>query len=190
MRGNALGDHGTVMILVIIASFIMSIIGLATIYLGGLQEIAARAELDVVRANLAADAGIERGRLFLGTSTVQSATVGFPENVRGDRFPFQLADEDVGAWGRYVVEIRPSQDNNIDFVTPGNSLVGTYLISSTGTISNGVSGTMDTQKVKFAMVRIFHGQIGPPAVVNLADPVVSKKLDNAYIEEAVIRKVH
>jgi Tfp pilus assembly protein PilX len=172
-------ERGTVLMLVIISSFILSIIGLAAINLAGLQEIAARAEIDVSRANFAADAGLEYGKLWISSSCVVQNT--FPENITSTSTAFSLGQANVGAYGSYVVSITPQSDNDINFTYSSMSVIGTYLISSTSTVSQGVVGTMDTLKNKTLNVRIWR-----------VSPILmsGKSLDNGYIEGPTTRKVH
>ena len=68
-------ERGTVLMMVIIASIILSIIGIASISLSGLQQIAARAEVDVQRANAMADAGLEYGKIVSRTSPFRRGAI-------------------------------------------------------------------------------------------------------------------
>lgn len=84
-------NRGTVLMLVVVSAFIMSIVGLGTINLMGLQEIQARAELDVVRAGHIADAGLELGMVWISSNCTARQYKRYPENISGTFDPIIIA---------------------------------------------------------------------------------------------------
>ncbi|MEI8218354.1 MAG: kelch repeat-containing protein [Elusimicrobiota bacterium] len=151
-------ERGTVLMMVIIASIILSIIGIASISLSGLQQIAARAEVDVQRANEMADAGLEYGKMWISSRCISTEL--FPENLTvpppGNRNSISLGTISFGSRGSCAVSITPDRLNDVDLLISCKSVIGTYTISSTATISTGATGTMDTTKNKTCQVRLWY----------------------------------
>jgi Tfp pilus assembly protein PilX len=159
-------ERGSVLMLVIIFSIVMGIVGFAAINLAGLQEIAARSDINVARANLLADAGIEYGKMWISSMCV--AQNRFPENVYQSSHPFVVVNEKlVGQRGFFSVSIIPSAGNDVDLSVSSAAVIGTYIISSTGTASTDVSGTMDTMKSKFATIRLWRTEMSSPTTNNM-----------------------
>jgi len=151
-------ERGTVLMMVIIASIILSIIGIASISLSGLQQIAARAEVDVQRANAMADAGLEYGKMWISSRCISTEL--FPENLTvpppGNQNSISLGTISFGSRGSCAVSITPDRLNDVDLLISSKSVIGTYTISSTATISTGATGTMDTTKNKTCQVRLWY----------------------------------
>jgi hypothetical protein len=149
-------ERGTVLMLVVIFTFIVSIVGLATINLAGLQEISARADIDVARAINMADAGLEYGKVWL--SSVCAANYIFPElaikfanpglSEAECRQPVFVETVNVGQRGSFSVSIMPADNSaTVNLVDPFRSLSGSYIISSTGTIHTGCMDTVKSNSV-------------------------------------------
>lgn len=157
-----LNSKGSVLMLVVISGFIMSVVGLGTINLMGYQEIAARQELNVVRAGHVADAGIEMAKVWITTACCQ--TYYFPEVVKHDEYPGYTMGDTVkvqtysfGNGASFTVSITPLPGNDVNLNTPAVSRTGSYLISSTATIS---TGSIDTKVNRSIIVNMWREATG------------------------------
>lgn len=159
-------NRGTILMLVVVSAFIMSIVGLGSINLMGLQEIQARAEADVVRANRMADAGIEMGKVWISTACTAEEFKRFPENVKENFNPIHLGRFVLGEKGYFEVSIIPLAEN----LKPGfivstdsfRSIKGSYIISSTGTVSSGGMTAMQHKSVQVYLERTIKHKILKP----------------------------
>lgn len=139
MKINFRKEQGTVLMLVVVSAFIMSIVGMGTINLMGLQEIQARAELDVVRVGHVADAGIEYGLVWISSNCTAEKYKLFPENINKNFEPLYIGRYSVGANGYCDVSIVPdmtlnTQDGWVNKDENYSSLKGAYTLTSTATI--------------------------------------------------------
>ncbi len=139
------GPGGAVLLLVLIFLMILTTVGLAVIYIFGMEALASRTELINSRAYYQADGGIDMMKGWLVNAQE------FPEwdvhgNGRGAWSPF--APQTItypGAGGmtaQIAVQIVPSQNPNVSTVKPrdfGFSSYGYYCISSSGIMTVGVN---------------------------------------------------
>lgn len=149
-------DHGAVLMLVVVSSFILSIVGLGSINLMGMQEIQARAELDVVRAHNLADAGIEMAKVWISTQCANPDNNSFPENVNANYNSLYLGRHDLGQQGYFDVSIVPMAENSepgyIVAASTFQSVKGSYILSSTGVVTGGMQ-TMQHRSVRLQLAR-------------------------------------
>lgn len=182
----ASSSRGSVLMMVIIFTMILSIVGLATIQFAGMQEIAARAEIDVSRANFLADCGLALGERWLQAFSLNVSTFVENDGVHSNT-PFQLGPFAIKG-GSYVVTVYPQSDNNVNISSPTASIIGNYVISSTGTVTSGIIGTMDTSRFKNETVRIWRKNY--VNYLNGGWPLMGKKVDSSYVEGPTKRTVH
>jgi len=149
-------ERGTLLMVVIIFGIILSIVGIATISLSGLQQSAARADVDIQRVNEMADAGLEYGKMWISSRCISTDLL--PENLpgQGNRNSIFFGTIPFGLRGSCAVSITPDLLNDVDLLFSSMSVIGTYTISSTATISTGATGTMDTTKNKTCQVRLWY----------------------------------
>lgn len=204
-------DKGSVLMLVVIFSFIMSVLGIAVLYLSGQELIASSAEIDRVRATNMADSGLEIGKMYIaGGCHIDHHC--FPEHMsgsgpvvgtlnRGEIIVCQDRELEPNAYsaistkkGQVTVRIQPNPSNDVDqwgtgvARTPYYGLVGSYKITSTGRVTSGVSGSIDTVKIESFILKMWWGTFTQP---NLAGPgAVCKIAENSRREYPVTREAH
>jgi Tfp pilus assembly protein PilX len=152
-------SRGSILALVVVFMMVFSIIGIATIESTCYQEIQANAEINVYRANLLADAGLEWGKLWISSSCVIQNT--FPENINGSNIIIVASNQTVGPTprGYYTTGIYPLPGNDVSLINPALSSSGTYVITTTATIT----GTMDTVTCKTIEVYLCRSSSFTPA---------------------------
>jgi hypothetical protein len=173
MAKNYSNEHGAVLMLVIIFGFLLSTIGLALIYLNGIEEMMAQEEIKNARALYNAEAGAERAQTWLQNLSPNK----FPEQS-GLTNPFDpfagamtLEDTPAYAQGQYRVTVIPQSG-----YVAGTE--GFYVIVSSGIITSGVSGSMDKIKVVRRTMHIWDSGNK------------HKVVSNSWIEEPMKRIVH
>jgi len=121
---------GAILMLVLIFSVILSTLGLAVIYIFGMQEIASRGEIANSKALYLANAGIEQAKGWLIKKQL------FPEYVNaGAPFAltnFNLAYPEGVSPGLIDVSIWPKAGNRVNIGPP--DIDGYYALISSGTM--------------------------------------------------------
>jgi hypothetical protein len=161
---NTSSGRGVVLLLVIVFGLIMSIIGIAAIENSGQQQSANSNLLSEYRAQHIAYAGLELARDYIsqcrdafGTIDYDDDLYRFPEHISANRNPIIVPippafQQQIQSYGSLSVSITPDPGNTTQVLLPATdqnickSLYGTYTISSTATITSGISGTIDVIK--------------------------------------------
>ncbi|MHB9154480.1 MAG: pilus assembly PilX family protein [Endomicrobiales bacterium] len=203
-------NRGSMMFMVVIFSLILSITGLAVIYLYGMQEIMARRDLANARALYAAEAGIEKTRIFLWNLCVTQNRLPeeipnsvlpriVPADPRSSFHPFYPAvtGETVLQYTpqkeTYRVLVNPADDNNVPrtgapyagpLPPPEGAIgpIGNYVVVSSATVTSGARGSYDTHKTVRATIRMHQDVPG--------DRVELRIVDRSWVEEPVFRVVN
>ena len=158
--------RGSILLLVLVFMMVFSILGITAINTACQQEIQSITELNSYRANLLADAGLEWGKLWISSSCINQNV--FPENVTGSSSLFEVTPpggQTLGTHGHYVTGIYPLPGNNVDPANAAVSSSGTYVITTTATITLNIAGTMDTLQCKTIEVYIQRSTTCTPAGV-------------------------
>jgi hypothetical protein len=204
-------EKGSILFLVVIFSVVLSIIGMAVIYLSGWQLILANQNFDRMQAMNSADAGLESAKAWIAVQIPHC----FLENRSGhsgDRNAFdpfggqQLIGRtpDGSKYFYYAVTIAPSSTNNVGSIPPGKTStfsgdnvlnlndglgggpphpwggMGEYVISSTGTITTNVHGSIDIVKLENVKIRI----------TDAGGTFQYTTVPNSWLEQPVRRVVH
>ncbi len=129
-------ERGSILFMVIIFTIILSMVGLATIYMTHMEEIYARTELQKTQVFYLAEAGLERGRAWL-QNRGQYPDRDENGNAVANIIPFRTAARPDGTVdypgmtnGQYRVHIVPDPGNAANFRKK-------YTIVSQGLITNG-----------------------------------------------------
>lgn len=121
------GNRGAILFLVIIFCFILAALGMTVVYMHGMEEMYSKNEVDTTRAQLMAEAGLERAKNWLGNTFKTS----WFEGTYGTN-PYRLYTDVLMEPGNdftkgyYSVEITPNP------LTTSNPIERYYYIASTG----------------------------------------------------------
>lgn len=164
--------RGSVLMLVIIFSLIMSILGFAVIYMNSLEYLAVRQDMMDERATLAMEAGLELGRVFLyhcdacledeadlevtlgeGSEISKEIAKAMKLHDKGNHKDYQLfggpvAFDNGSPAATYEIWISPADDT-----TPPADCYD-YYITSRGRASYGFAGAFDTIVDGQAIIRM------------------------------------
>lgn len=151
---NKLDNRGTILMLVVISAFIMSVVGMGSISLMGMQEIQARSELDVARVQQLADAGLELAKIdFSDACQAGKCNQDFIENklalkagVRPSALLGQCYVNKTVVLGGGTVTYSVNGDPANDIKEGGASKLGYYVIAVTATVGGLTPGSPVTRK--------------------------------------------
>lgn len=181
-------SRGSALLMVVLFIFLLSVTGLAILYMNGRQEMVAVTEIREMAAYQAAQTGFELARAwFVSINT-------FPELHTGTTFPIQLfvdASHPDGTWvlstnpqnpgqgtSSYRVRVDRCADNNVN-IAGGVGVIGNYVVISSGIVSTGVPGSYDYIKVTSATIR-----------ARMSGGMRFRVVDRSWVEEPMKRVLH
>jgi hypothetical protein len=179
---------------------ILSTIGLAVIYIFGMEEIASRTEISASRALYLADGGIDLTKGWLVNYQ------GFPEWVNKDRNPFKpftplavtYTDEGTTVNGTIDVLLTPKRappagdDNQAGNITLSNprgtgERYGYYFISSSGILTMGSTPGQISKTIKNITATIYMSTVTPTA--QNPNGLVYRVINNSWNEKPLKRTI-
>ena len=154
--GKAMKKNGSVLMLVMLFTLVLTLIGFAVIYIFGMEEIASRTEIVNARVLYLADSGIELAKAWMIN------IVKFPEvvnvNYKLPFDPFETSPKTItfsdGVVGHIYVWIIPDPNNDINY-GGGYGNNGHYVIVSSGTITVGASPGPVYETIKCVSERVY-----------------------------------
>lgn len=188
--------RGSAVLLVILFIFVMSITGMAILYMNGRQEIIAVNDVKETAAYQAAQSGLELGRAWFRYRCVDGSPGTFPEHLNHNANPinpFIDGSHPDGTWQlsansvnpvqgvtSYRIRIVPCAGNNVNIM--GNTgVIGNYVVISSGIVSTGVTGSYDYIKITSETVRVHY---------HTDNKFYFRVVDNSWVEEPMKRIVH